>query len=187
MPKVVIALADGFEEVEAISIVDVLRRAEVEVVLAGLHDGPVVSARKVKVIPDMNIDSVSADDYDMIVLPGGQPGSDNLNADERVRRLVKAFSEKGKMVGAICAAPYVLADAGIIEGKKVTSHPTYRERLGNVVYREEIVVEDGNVLTSRGPGTALCFGLAIVQRLVGRERMQAIKESMLLQKCCDHQ
>jgi len=187
MPKVVIALADGFEEVEAISIVDVLRRAEVEVVLAGLHDGPVVSARKVKVIPDRNIDSVRADDYDMIVLPGGQPGSDNLNADERVRRLVKEFSQKGKMVGAICAAPYVLADAGIIEGKKVTSYPTYRERLGNVVYQEEIVVEDGNVLTSRGPGTALCFGLAIVRRLAGREKAQTIQESMLLRKCCDQQ
>ncbi len=187
MPKVVIALADGFEEVEAISIVDVLRRAEVEVVLAGLHDGPVVSARKVKVIPDRNIDSVRADDYDMIVLPGGQPGSDNLNADERVKRLVKEFYQKGKIVGAICAAPYVLADTGIIEGKKVTSYPTYRERLGDVVYQEEIVVEDGNVLTSRGPGTALCFGLAIVERLVGREKAQTIQESMLLRKCCDQQ
>ncbi len=185
MPKVLIPLADGFEEVEAVALVDVLRRAGIEVVTAGLHSGPVVSARGIKVIPDAAIDGVSADDFDMIVLPGGQPGSDNLNADERVRALIKDFYGKGKLTGAICAAPYVLANTGILAGKHVTAFPSYSDKLGTALYEESSVVEDGNILTSRGPGTALCFGLAIAEKLAGKEKARSIKEAMLLQKCCD--
>jgi 4-methyl-5(b-hydroxyethyl)-thiazole monophosphate biosynthesis len=185
MPRVAVIFADGFEEVEAIAIVDVLRRAEIEVVIAGLHEGPVSSARKVRVMPDTTIDTVKADDFDMVVLPGGQPGSDNLNTDKRVKELIHAFCKKGKLTGAICAAPYVLANAGVLEGKHATSYPTYRDRLGSVVYEEKTVVEDGNILTSRGPGTALCFGLAIVARLSGKEKAREIKEAMLLQRVCE--
>jgi len=179
MPKVAVILADGFEEVEAMAIIDVLRRAEIDVVTAGLHEGAVSSARKVKVIPDAVIDSIRAEEFDMIVLPGGQPGSDNLNADKRVGDLIRDFHRKGKLTGAICAAPYVLANAGILEGKHATSYPTYRDRLGNAVYEEKTVVVDGNVLTSRGPGTALYFGLAIVEKFLGKEKAQKIKEAML--------
>ncbi len=185
MSRVVVPLADGFEEVEAMAIVDVLRRAAIDVVIAGLHAGVVESARKVKVIPETTIDTIRTEDFDMIVLPGGQPGSDNLNADERVKTLVRDFCSKGKLTGAICAAPYVLAAAGVLEGKRVTAHPSYRDRLGNSRYEENMVVEDGNVLTSKGPGTALCFGLAIVEKLKGKEMASAIKEGMLLEKCCD--
>jgi 4-methyl-5(b-hydroxyethyl)-thiazole monophosphate biosynthesis len=180
MPSVAIILADGFEEVEAVAIIDVLRRAGVDTVIAGLHDGPVVSARQVKLVPDTMIDTVKADDFDMIVLPGGQPGADNLNADLRVKELIRSFSKKGKLMGAICAAPYVLANAGVLEGRRATSYPSYKDRLGNAVYEERAVVEDGNVLTSRGAGTALAFGLAIVERLVSRETAQKIKEAMLI-------
>ncbi|MGD0885154.1 MAG: DJ-1 family glyoxalase III [Thermodesulfovibrionales bacterium] len=180
MPRVVIPLADGFEEVEAIALVDVLRRADIDVVVAGLHDGPIESARKVRVLPDTTIDTIRGEDFDMIVLPGGQPGSDNLNADSRVKALLRDFYAKGKLTGAICAAPYVLASAGILEGKRVTSYPTYRDRLGNSVYEESIVVEDANVVTSRGPGTALYFSLAIVEKLKGKETATAIKEEMLV-------
>ncbi len=179
MPKVAVILADGFEEIEAMAIIDVLRRAEMDVVIAGLHDGAVSSARKVSVVPDSVINLISAEDFDMIVLPGGQPGSDNLNADKRVKDLVRDFHRKGKLTGAICAAPYVLANAGILEGKHATSYPTYRDRLGNAVYEEKTVVVDGNVLTSRGPGTALYFGLAIVEKFLGKEKAQKIKEAML--------
>jgi 4-methyl-5(b-hydroxyethyl)-thiazole monophosphate biosynthesis len=175
-----VLLADGFEEVEAVSIVDVLRRAEIDTVTAGLHEGPVSSARKVKIIPDTVIDTVKSDDFDMIVLPGGQPGADNLNADNRVKELLRSFSQKGKLTGAICAAPFVLANAGILEGKHATSFPTYKDRLGNVVYEEKTVVEDGTILTSRGPGTALSFGLAIVARLLSKEKAQKIREAMLV-------
>lgn len=185
MPKVVMLLADGFEEVEAVAIVDVLRRAEIAVTLAGLHDGPVASARNIKVLPDTVIDSVQSEDFDMIVLPGGQPGSDNLNGDPRVVALIKEFNAKGKLTGAICAAPYVLANAGILSGKRATSYPTYREKLGNAVYEEKTVVEDGTVMTSRGPGTAFCFGLSIVAKLAGAEKAQQIKQAMLLENVCD--
>jgi protein deglycase len=182
MQRVAIILADGFEEVEAVSIIDVLRRAGVDTVVAGLNAGPVVSARKVRIIPDAVIDTVKSDDFDMVVLPGGQPGSDNLNADPRVKELIKSFSEKGKLMGAICAAPYVLANAGVLEGRRVTSYPTYKDRLSNAIYEERDVVADGNVLTSRGAGTALAFGLAIVERLVSREAAQKVREAMLI-KC----
>ena len=184
MPKVAVLLADGFEEVEAIAIVDVLRRAEIEVVLAGLHDGPVPSARNVRVIPDALIDTVKADDFDMLVLPGGQPGSDNLNKDPRVKALIQEFHKKGKLTGAICAAPYVLANAGVLAGKHATSYPSYKDKLGWVVYEEKSVVTDGNVLTSRGAGTALCFGLAIVERLVSAETARKIKEAMIISDAC---
>lgn len=180
MPKVAVILADGFEEVEAMAIIDVLRRAEITVVVAGLHEGHITSARKVKVIPDALIDTVRTDDFDMIVLPGGQPGSDNLNADARVKGLIREFSEKGKLTGAICAAPIVLGSAGLLKGKHATAFPSYKDKLGGAVYEEKAVVEDGNVLTSRGPGTALGFGLAIVARLVGNEKAQKIKEAMLI-------
>ncbi len=180
MPRVAVILADGFEEVEAIAIIDVLRRAEIDTVIAGLHNGPITSARKVRVIPDTVIDTVKPDDFDMIVLPGGQPGTDNLNADLRVKELIKSFSQKGKLTGAICAAPIVLASAGVLQGKRATSYPSYKDRLGGAVYEEKSVVTDGNVLTSRGPGTALTFGLAIVERLVSKEKAQKIKEAMLI-------
>jgi 4-methyl-5(b-hydroxyethyl)-thiazole monophosphate biosynthesis len=181
MPKVVVILADGFEETEAVAVVDVLRRAGIDTVIAGLHDGPVSSARKVRVIPDTVIDTVKSDDFDMIVLPGGQPGSDNLNADPRVKELITSFSRKGKLTGAICAAPIVLASAGILEGKHVTAYPSYKDKLGGAMYEEQSVVTDGNVLTSRGAGTALTFGLAIVERLISKEKARKIKEAMLIQ------
>jgi 4-methyl-5(b-hydroxyethyl)-thiazole monophosphate biosynthesis len=180
MPRVAVILADGFEEVEALAIIDVLRRAEIETVVAGLHDGVITSARKVKVVPDTVIDTVKADDFDMIVLPGGQPGADNLNADPRVKELLVSFCQKGKLTGAICAAPIVLASAGLLQGKRATSYPTYKDRLVGAKYEENTVVVDGNLLTSRGPGTALAFGLAIVERLVGKDKAQKIKEAMLV-------
>ncbi len=180
MPRVAVILADGFEEVEAVAIIDVLRRAGIDTVVAGLHGGHMTSARKVKVIPDTVIDTVKADEFDMIVLPGGQPGSDNLNADPRVKELLISFSQRGKLTGAICAAPIVLAGAGVLQGKRATAYPSYKDRLGGAVYEEKSVVTDGTVLTSRGAGTALSFGLSIVERLVSREKAQQIKEAMLI-------
>lgn len=180
MPQVAVILADGFEEVEAMAIIDILRRAEIKVVVAGLHAGPVGSARNVKVIPDAGIDAINVDDFEMIVLPGGQPGADNLNADQRVKDLIREFHDKGKLTAAICAAPYVLANAGVLDGKQATAYPSYDKRLGNAQYLDEDVVTDGRVITSQGPGTALQFGIALVERLKGRERAEAIREAMLL-------
>jgi 4-methyl-5(b-hydroxyethyl)-thiazole monophosphate biosynthesis len=181
MPQVAVLLADGFEEVEAMAIIDILRRADITVVIAGLHAGQIESARHVKVIPDTTIDAIRADNFDMLVLPGGQPGADNLNADERVKILIREFHDKGKMTGAICAAPYVLANAGILEGRQATAYPTFENRLGNARYLDKDVVLDGPVLTSKGPGTALQFAIAIVEMLVSEERAGAIKKAMLMQ------
>ncbi len=180
MPKVTIILAEGFEELEAVTIIDVLRRAGIEIVSAGLNKGPVSSARNVMVIPDTVIDEISADEFDMIVLPGGLPGADNLNADERVRALIKDFHSKGKVTGAICAAPYVLANAGVLDGKRATAYPSFKDKLGAALYEETAVVVDGNVMTSRGPGTALSFSFAIVERFAGKEKAEQVKDAILI-------
>src|SRR5512135_884887 len=185
MPKVVVPLADGFEEIEAMAIIDVLRRAGIEVTVAGLHSGPIESARRVKVVPDTTVDTITVDDFDMIILPGGQPGSDNLNASAGVRSLILDFNRKGKLTGAICAAPYVLANAGVLEGKRVTAYPSFSKKLGGAIYQDKTVVEDGNIMTSKGPGTAVCFALAIVEKLVGKEKAAKVKEAMLVKDDCD--
>jgi 4-methyl-5(b-hydroxyethyl)-thiazole monophosphate biosynthesis len=121
----------------------------------------------------------------MIVLPGGQPGADNLNGSERVKSLIRDFHGKGKLTGAICAAPYVLANTGILEGRNATSYPSYKEKLAGAIYQDKTVVEDGSVMTSRGPGTAVFFALAIVEKLVGKEKADAVKEAMLVRGDCD--
>jgi 4-methyl-5(b-hydroxyethyl)-thiazole monophosphate biosynthesis len=181
MAKVLIPLASGFEEIEALAVTDILRRAEIEVVLAGLHAGPVVSARNVSITPDTTIDSVIIDSFDMIILPGGQPGTDNLNADPRIHVLLNEFSAKGKLVSAICAAPIVLAAAGLLKGANVTCYPSYCNQLLGGIYRDLPVVVDGNLTTSQGPGTAIPFGLTIVARLAGQPVADKIAKAMLVQ------
>jgi 4-methyl-5(b-hydroxyethyl)-thiazole monophosphate biosynthesis len=180
MPRALIPLADGFEEIEAMTVVDVLRRAEFKVVLAGLHGGPVESVRKVTVIPDATIDAMKSDDFDMIILPGGQPGTTNLSADVRVIRLLKEFNRGDKLIGAICAATTLLSQADLIRGKRVTAYPDYRDKLPGAQYVESAVVIDGKIITSQGPGTAMEFALAIVSRYAGRHTADEIADKMLV-------
>jgi len=181
MPRVLMPLAEGFEEIEALAIVDVLRRAEIEVVVAGLQPGPVTSVRKITVLPDTTIDTVSSDGFDMIILPGGQPGTDNLNNDPRIHRLLADFNSAGKLIAAICAAPIILGAAGLLSGRRATSYPTYSNRLGGALYdaRTEVVT-DGNIITSQGPGTAISFALAIVSRLAGESTAEEIAKAMVV-------
>ena len=179
--RVVMPLAEGFEETEAVAVCDVLRRAGVEVVLAGLADGPVRGSHGIVLGTDATIDRVEAAALEGIVLPGGMPGTRHLAADERVLRLVRDLDGAGKLVAAICAAPLVLAAAGVLEGRRATSHPSVRSELEGVRYVDgPRVVEDGNVVTSRGPGTALEFGLALVERLAGPESAERLAEAMLV-------
>ncbi len=180
MAKVLMPLAHGFEEIEALAVVDVLRRAQIEVVLAGLQPGPVESARNVSVNPDTTLDAINPNVFDMIILPGGQPGTDNLNADNRIHELLKEFAAKGKMIGAICAAPTVLAAAGLLKGKHATSYPSYSDRLTDAVFENRPVVSDGSIITSQGPGTALVFGIEIAARLAGRQVADQISKAMLV-------
>ncbi|RMD52019.1 MAG: DJ-1/PfpI family protein [Nitrospirae bacterium] len=181
MASVLILLAEGFEELEAVTIIDVLRRAEIDVTVAGLKEGAVKSARGIRIIPDTTLDEVKDKDFDMVVLPGGQPGTDNLAADERVKELIRKMYSKGKYTAAICAAPYVLSEAGVLKEKAATSYPTFQEKLkAKEVVPSEKVVIDGNVVTSQGPGTALNFALKLVELFKGKEKAQEISKAMLV-------
>lgn len=180
MAKVLMPLAQGFEETEALTVVDILRRSGIEVVLAGIQPGPVEGAHQISIIPDTTIGAVNADDFGMIVLPGGQPGSDNLNANPRIHALLAEFAAKDKLIGAICAAPIVLAAAGLLSGKKVTCYPSYADRLNGGIYEDSPVVSDGTIITSRGPGTAMNFGMEIAAHLAGRDVADAVAKSMLV-------
>jgi DJ-1 family protein len=180
MSRVLIPLADGFEEIETFTVVDILRRAGITVVLVGLQSGPVASVRKVNVIPDDSLDTVKVDDFDMIVLPGGQPGTANLSADLRVGRLLNEFNTAGKHIAAICAATTVLAEAGLIKGKRVTTYPSYKDKLNGAQYVDSAVVTDGTVITSQGPGTAIAFALTIVTHLADKHAADAIANDLLV-------
>ncbi|HIJ86684.1 MAG TPA: DJ-1/PfpI family protein [Desulfuromonadales bacterium] len=180
MPRVIMPLAPGFEEIEALAVVDILRRAGIEVVIAGLLPGPVTGTHAITVVPDTTIDAIHADSFDLIVLPGGQPGTDNLNADPRIQALLLEFSAQNKPTGAICAAPIVLAAAGLLNGKKVTCYPTYGDRLNGGIYEDTTVVSDGTIITSQGVGTAIDFGLALVARLTNQATSDSIARAMLV-------
>ncbi|MBF0553442.1 MAG: DJ-1/PfpI family protein [Nitrospirae bacterium] len=180
MASALVILADGFEELEAVAVIDILRRADIKVVAAGLKDGQITSVRGVRIIPDAALNAVRAMDFDMLVLPGGAPGTEALAKDERVKKIVVEMSEGGKYVTAICAAPYVLSEAGILSDKKVTSHPGFQQKLtARSVSASERVVVDGRIITSQGAGTAVEFALQLVATLVGKERAGQISMSMV--------
>jgi len=178
MAAAVVLLAEGFEELEAISIVDVLRRAGVEVMLAGLVPGPVKSVHEVVIQSDGVIDEIDEAAFDAIVLPGGTPGAKRLREDQRVLSMLRRFHEAGKWTCAVCAAPTALEAAGVLKGKRATSYPG--NALPSANYVEERVVVDGNLITSRGPGTAVDFALEIAGKLAGQEAARKTRQAMLV-------
>jgi len=169
MPRVLVPLAEGFEELEAITITDLLTRAGIEVVTAGLKPGPITASRGTTVIPITDLDSALEQEYDMIVLPGGQPGANNLQGDPRVLLALQKMSAKGQFVAAICAAPKALAEAGILDHRKATCFPgSIDTKLYPAIkLTGDSIVIDDNIVTSRGPGTAMDFSLTLIERLVG--------------------
>lgn len=179
MSKVLVLFADGSEELEAVSIVNILRRGGINVALAGLHAGALRGSRGVQIVPDTTLDAVLHDNFDMIVLPGGQPGTDHLKADARVLKLLQHMNDAGKQIAAICAAPSVLATAGLLDGKRATCYPTYLDGFPKVKLQTAAVVEDGNIITSRGPGTAMDFALALVERLAGKSRRDEVEAGLV--------
>ena len=179
MKNVLVALAPGFEEIETVTVVDILRRAGARVVLAGTEEGLIEGSRGVKIMSDTHVDQVNQDDFDLIVLPGGQPGTTNLQNNARVLAILKNMHQAQKYIAAICAAPMVLQTAGILKDRTVTSHPSVKENLSGMEYSENRVVADGNVITSRSPGTALEFALKLVEILFGRDRMEAVNAGVL--------
>lgn len=176
--RVLCLLVDGFEEIEALAPVDLLRRAGAEVTLASVTGAPVVTGRTgIALQTDRPLDAIDAAGYGLLFLPGG-PGVKTLRADGRAARLAAAFVQAGKPVAAICAAPTVLQDAGLLEGKRFTAHFSVWEELPGALGQER-VVEDGLLLTSRGAGTALDLGLALVRRLFGEAKEKEIAESIM--------
>ena len=180
MKKVLVPLAAGFEELEAVTIIDLLRRASIEVTVAGLDDDVITGSRGTRILSDKRLDSASSSAYDMIVLPGGLPGADNLNSDSRIHELLQQMAKNGRYIAAICAAPKVLASAGLLQNKKMTSYPGSLsavdvEGMNNT---GKAVVVDGNIVTSRGPGTAMDFALQLIQLLAGDSVSKQVEEGL---------
>ncbi|HEB87303.1 MAG TPA: DJ-1/PfpI family protein [Gammaproteobacteria bacterium] len=177
MATVLVPLAQGCEELEAVTIVDLLRRAGIEVVTAGLDDKPIIASRGVVLMADMTLDQAMQKDYDMIVLPGGLPGADHLDRDSRIQSLLKKMHAQGKYIAAICAAPKVLATAGLLNGRQATSFPGSLDGcpVSDMDYREQAVVIDGKLTTSRGPGTAMDFALSLIEQLLGRDKRAEVE------------
>jgi 4-methyl-5(b-hydroxyethyl)-thiazole monophosphate biosynthesis len=180
MPRVLVPLADGCEEIEAVTIIDILRRGGVEVTVASLDGGTVTASRGVKIEPDTGLDAALQSEYDMIALPGGAAGADRLEADPRIAALLRRMADSGKFTTAICAAPKVLAAAGLLDGLEATSYPGYLDRkpAPGMRYSEVAVVQDGKVVTSRGPGTAMDFALTLLDLLAGPDRRGEVEAAL---------
>lgn len=178
MKTVLVLFAEGSEELEAITIVNILRRAGITVTLAGLTAGPLRGSRSVMLVPDCTLDAVLQDDFDMVVLPGGQPGTNKLKADARVSELVRRMARQERFVAAICAAPAVLASAGLLDGRQATSFPGALDQFPRVKQQHAAVIEDGRFITSRGPGTAMDFALALTEKLAGSAKRQEVEAGL---------
>lgn len=180
MPNVLVPLAPGCEELEAVTVIDLLRRAEINVTTASLDNEPVRASRGTVLLADQTLDDALQQDYDMVVLPGGLPGADHLDKDPRIQELLRKMANSEKFTAAICAAPKVFASAGLLSGKRATSFPGVLEKLDlpNTTLVKETVVTDGKVITSRGPGTAMDFALALIETLVGKERRDTVEAAL---------
>ena len=165
MPKVAVILVNGFEEIEALTVVDVLRRANITCHMVGFED-TVTGSHAIQVQADRVFDG-NLSEYDMIVLPGGMPGSAHLRDNEQLITELQKFEKIGKKVAAICAAPIALNQAGLLEGRNFTCYDGVQEQIANGHYHKETVVVDGNVITSCGPATALAFAYHLVETLGG--------------------
>ena len=180
MSHVLVPLAQGCEELEAITITDLLRRAGIEVTTCGLDDQPVKASRGTTILPDTSIDKVQNMSFDLIVLPGGLPGADHLRDNEQLQTLIKRQVLENKYVAAICAAPKALAEAGVLAGKTATGYPGVLAELenDNITISENAIEIDGNIITSRGPGTAMDFSLTLIELLEGKEKRDEVNKQL---------
>lgn len=178
MKRVLVPLAEGFEELEAVTVIDILRRAGLDVVVASLAESPVTGSHGIRVAADTPLAALAEQDFDMIALPGGMPGAQHLKDDPRIAAILKRLHGRGRPVAAICAAPMVLASAGLLEGRRATSFPGFLDGAANTTVEDEAVVADRGVITSRGPGTALDFALALVEALKGPDVRRAVESRL---------
>lgn len=181
MKKIAVHLAEGFEEIEAISIIDVLRRAGFDVdVVSVTGNLEVNGSHGIKVIADVVFEEVDYDPVDMIVLPGGMPGSNNLNNHGGLKKQILSFHEKGKPLGAICAAPLVFGDLGILKGTAATCYPGFENRLTGAETTGNAVEQSGTIVTGKGAGVAIHFALKIVEMLKGKELAKELGAKMIV-------
>ena len=181
MKKAVVFLAPGFEEIEALSIIDILRRAGVETKIVSVAANYVViGAHKVKVEVDETFNDFDFSQIDMLVLPGGMPGAENLRNHDGLLELLKTFAAEGKEIAAICAAPMVFGDLGLLEGKNATCYPGFEAKLRGANVSGDAVVVDGNITTGKGPGFAFDFALTLVEKLVDEEVRKEVESGMLI-------
>lgn len=182
MARACVLLANGFEEIEAITVIDVLRRAGVEVDVLSLRGRRVTGSHGITVQADRTLRAGAAQAWDAVILPGGMPGAANLRDDGRVRGLLRAQNESGRWVAAICAAPMALGAAGVLQGRKATCYPGFESHLTGAKPQAKSVVVDRNVITSRGPGTALEFALALAGKLAGDTVAKDLRKRMLARR-----
>lgn len=182
MAKAAVFIADGSEEVEAITPVDLLRRAKVDVdVVSVMPELEITASRNVKITADKLISEIDFDEYDLLVLPGGIRGTSNLNANEELKKQIVRFNDQGKGIAAICAAPSIFACLGLLNGKTSTCNPGFWDELragGANVIEDSKVVVNGNIITSQAMGTSVDFGLALVGFLCGEEEKEALKANV---------
>lgn len=178
MRKVLVLLAEGCEEIEAVTVIDVLRRAEFSVTVAGLKPDVIRASRGVKLAPDTVIDAVNPLDFDAIVVPGGYGGVQNLMADERALQAIRKLHSAGRWVCAICAGPLVLEKAGVLAGRRATCYPGVELKTTQRV--DDRVVVDGRLITSQGPATSMAFALEIVKQLGGADLAQKVASALLV-------
>lgn len=180
MKKIGIFMADGCEEIEGLAVVDVVRRAQFEIVMISISGKKEVTGNHdITFYTDAISSEVNYEELDGIVLPGGTQGTLNLGANETVNRVIREFAEKGKLVAAICAAPSVLGAAGILNGKNATCHSGFEDKLTGANVLEDNVVVDGNIITSRGMGTAIDFALAIADYFTDEKTVAHVREGMM--------
>ena len=182
MSKTGIFMANGCEEIEGLTVVDILRRAGLEIEMISINETTsVTGSHNITFLADTVFEDVNFDEFDAVVLPGGMPGTLNLGGHAGVNSVIKNFAENGKLVAAICAAPSVLGAAGILEGKNAVCHPGFEEKLTGAVTSEETAVTDGSIITSRGMGTAIDFALSIVKYLKDEDTVIDLKKKLVYQ------
>jgi 4-methyl-5(b-hydroxyethyl)-thiazole monophosphate biosynthesis len=181
MANVLIPLAQGCEELEAVTIIDLLRRAQLNVTTASLTKEPITASQGTILVADKTLDEALKNEYNMIVLPGGLPGADHLNQDPRIQKLLREMAQQGKYTCAICAAPRALASAGLLKGKRATSYPGTLDKMDipGMTFVKAPVVIDGKVITSRGPGTAMDFALTLIEVLGGKGLRDEVERPLL--------
>ena len=180
-PTVLVPIADGTEEIEAVCIIDVLRRADVAVTVASVGALQVTASRGVRIVADCLIGDCRGKPYDLVVLPGGIPGAENLRDSTDLTEILKAQKQAGRWLGAICAAPaVVLTPHALLDGCMATAHPAFVSRLEDDTRADERVVVDGACVTSRGPGTAIEFALKLVALLCGEDKAREVAAPMVL-------